>query len=696
MTSRVFSAVAVTVLLGCTPAAICAEKPAKTQAKTAFSTQTPNGSKAEQAQWKKALEEAASANELLKQRQFTEAEAIYNRSLDTLGKQNQLSSVVYSFRGLAYLIQDKKQAALDDFDAALKLLSGSDADLKAVQNEKTQFNILIISVKGKYFSSYLLGKYEEAAECNLKLCKLCKWNPKEAATAHLDAAVLYILAAQSEKSKNEIKAALLADPKVQEEADAITNMRRKCETVNNEKRKSLLDYFDKRINSDMKPFLASFLTPEAAAKLGGASSNGPLSQYCHNLAEKIKSTWKALPELKDSIDLDLKVDQEGNVIDVTVPKVCEQLPEPVKKAAVQRLMTLKNLGALSEDVKSPLWLRVHLSNQVAKIFARKRDLDLSPFMAELQKRIKSAWYPPERNDGQHVTAVFKVGSDGQISAVKLSEPSGVAEVDNAALAALAKAGPLPPPDGSPDFLDVEFKFDAKVGPDRAGGNSRSSNKAAGGSLRNRVITEDNQSQIWEELKSNPDVTLAQYKVLLQNAQRSGDNSPTPHLPVGRTIGDLLDEQMKAEQNSQDKFKQEQIMMEDAAEAKDPVRKLIKVEVLRATYSQQKPAIPNRHGYDESTLTLTLRCSNPSTQDITKYHGVIDFKNGADYLTGVTIVRGDGLKAGETKTISQTFRDDEPNDAWSRLADSNLSSLRIRWKPWKVTLSDGTLLMGTME
>lgn len=84
-------------------------------------------------------------------------------------------------------------------------------------------------------------------------------------------------------------------------------------------------------------------------------------------------------------------------------------------------------------------------------------------MADLQRRIKRAWFPPKGNESKRVMVVFKVHRGGEMSNLRLDHSSGLAIADQAALKAVENAAPFRPlPPGAPDDVDIQFTFDYNV------------------------------------------------------------------------------------------------------------------------------------------------------------------------------------------------------------------------------------------
>lgn len=91
------------------------------------------------------------------------------------------------------------------------------------------------------------------------------------------------------------------------------------------------------------------------------------------------------------------------------------------------------------------------------------DVDFGSYLAEVQKRIKKAWFPPRGNESKSVTLKFKVRKDGSVGAIKLVTSSGLAIVDQAATTAVKNGAPYPPlPANSGDEVDIKFTFDYNV------------------------------------------------------------------------------------------------------------------------------------------------------------------------------------------------------------------------------------------
>lgn len=90
------------------------------------------------------------------------------------------------------------------------------------------------------------------------------------------------------------------------------------------------------------------------------------------------------------------------------------------------------------------------------------EANFGPYMNDLQRRIKRAWFPP-KGDSRRVVVTFKIFSDGTVSGIHITQSSGVALCDTAAMLAVQNAAPFPHlPPLAPSDVDIQFTFDYNV------------------------------------------------------------------------------------------------------------------------------------------------------------------------------------------------------------------------------------------
>src|SRR5262249_37396494 len=161
------------------------------------------------------------------------------------------------------------------------------------------------------------------------------------------AAALYIVANKSDKALRELDSAVLADPQLQSEAEKLKEISDQYADLSDEQRKVFREAFDKRLHEVMQPVVSGYLSPASAAAVpvsagskniaGAPSTQGPISKFCDRWEQRLKTNWKPIPGLDDSIILNFQLDRQGNVSDIEVGKDSQKLSEAVKKSAVEYL-----------------------------------------------------------------------------------------------------------------------------------------------------------------------------------------------------------------------------------------------------------------------------------------------------------------------------------------------------------------------
>ncbi len=120
-----------------------------------------------------------------------------------------------------------------------------------------------------------------------------------------------------------------------------------------------------------------------------------------------------------------------------------------------------------DDVNGAFFVKMAMLSQQpaskAAPAASANDVDYGPYMARLQRSIKSHWSPPKRESSQRTQVQFAIAKDGTISKLRVIKSSGDAEEDKAGLEAINKMGKAPSlPDGSDQSVDIQFTFDYNV------------------------------------------------------------------------------------------------------------------------------------------------------------------------------------------------------------------------------------------
>lgn len=93
-----------------------------------------------------------------------------------------------------------------------------------------------------------------------------------------------------------------------------------------------------------------------------------------------------------------------------------------------------------------------------------KSVNFTPYMKDLQKKIKYNWQPPHMSESKRVVTRFNIQKDGTLAEPKIYHSSGDQICDERAIAAITKSAPFThlPDDFKGKSITVQFTFDYNV------------------------------------------------------------------------------------------------------------------------------------------------------------------------------------------------------------------------------------------
>jgi TonB family protein len=93
-----------------------------------------------------------------------------------------------------------------------------------------------------------------------------------------------------------------------------------------------------------------------------------------------------------------------------------------------------------------------------------QEVDFGPYMAELQRRVKRNWIPPDAGNSQRSVLRFSVSRAGEVCNLRLGKTSGNPDSDAAAMDAVHRSTPFRtlPAGYKGQNIDIQFTFDINV------------------------------------------------------------------------------------------------------------------------------------------------------------------------------------------------------------------------------------------
>jgi hypothetical protein len=184
---------------------------------------------------------------------------------------------------------------------------------------------------------------------------------------------------------------------------------------------------------------------------------GPLSAYCDSVLSQLLPVWqKRYSTAPYDVEFDCLVNADGNVVSFSGRKAH---PQAAYTAAYQVLSALKMRPPPNGK---PIWITAGFSSSDSPpVGVSARDTDFRTYMSALEAHIKQSLLKDGRRNqdwvGKRTIVKFVLFRDGNISKSSVLKISGSTETDALALNAIIHAAPMP--DGSPQFVDVEFSVD---------------------------------------------------------------------------------------------------------------------------------------------------------------------------------------------------------------------------------------------
>lgn len=215
--------------------------------------------------------------------------------------------------------------------------------------------------------------------------------------------------------------------------------------------------------------------------------------------------------------------------------------------------------------------------------------------------------------------------------------------------------------------------------------------ACRGNVKSTRVTEQNKGTILNDIKDSRDLSVEEVGLLQAFIMRKGLgdalSGKTPELPVGMTIGEMIEDQRKWVADSVKREADEKERVARARAEEERQRKVL-LEALTLTVFDKGFQQADYQEY----VTVKTMYENKSGKDIRGFKGSIVFND----LFGVEIMplnisEDNPLRAGESKNTTWTLKYNQFIDKHVKLRNTALESLKIEWKPQIILFADGTSL-----
>jgi hypothetical protein len=213
--------------------------------------------------------------------------------------------------------------------------------------------------------------------------------------------------------------------------------------------------------------------------------------------------------------------------------------------------------------------------------------------------------------------------------------------------------------------------------------------ACSADVKDERVTEENKTTLFGQIRNSRDLTVEEVGLLQAFVVRNGLGDvlagKTRELPVGMTIGDMIEDQRTwvADQQKQGGDEKER-----AARARAEDERL-RQELLRAvTVTVVEKGFKSEAFQD--VITFNVMYQNKSGKDIRGFKGSILFSDLFEVeITPFMISEDEPLASGATKRQAWTLKYNQFIDNHVKLRNTALDSLKIEWRPQVILFADGT-------
>lgn len=196
---------------------------------------------------------------------------------------------------------------------------------------------------------------------------------------------------------------------------------------------------------------------------GSASANeADIDQaFVTSVQNKIESTWvKPSTKKKNGASYSFKLNRFGQIIEVkNITSSGDEKFDESAYSAIQKSAPFQKLpDNYAESNINFLLSFKQDKTSISTIKPKKTGSELSYYLKEVQRAIKSNWKPTFSKDKKLAVALFTVYKNGSLGEVKILKSSKDSSFDEIALTAIKKTAPFPPLPRSFKGKSVDFNF----------------------------------------------------------------------------------------------------------------------------------------------------------------------------------------------------------------------------------------------
>jgi len=211
-------------------------------------------------------------------------------------------------------------------------------------------------------------------------------------------------------------------------------------------------------------------------------------------------------------------------------------------------------------------------------------------------------------------------------------------------------------------------------------------------VKNKKVSEETMEKDMKAIRDSKQLSDEETRMLAAYIVRSklGSIFGGASLPKDKTVGQMIDEQLKWEEEQKFKEAEQKRLAEEAAREEARLAEQLRKTVEVALYKKSFSASDWQRGQYEDYISLGFVFKNFTDKDIRGFTGTVIFNDIFDKEIAKTNLSIDEvLPAGKTVRWQGQRKYNQFDAEDKKLANTELNNLKIVWMPEKVLFTDGT-------
>ena len=172
---------------------------------------------------------------------------------------------------------------------------------------------------------------------------------------------------------------------------------------------------------------------------------------------------------------------------------------------------------------------------------------------------------------------------------------------------------------------------------------------------------------------------------VRTAIKDAFSGKEPALPVGKTIGQIIEDERSFQRSAAAEAKQESLRIAQARAEEEQQRAALREAVTITVFDKELDP-----GDYRSSMMCKVMIENRSDKDVRGFQGTIVFNDlFDDQIIRFELKEDDILQAGQTRRVTRYWNYNQFMDEHTLWAGTKLENMKVHWEPTTILFTDGT-------